>query len=176
MLRPHTNRARLAHTGLLLAVAFAASAADPSPEIQRPPGAPQAVGATHTLRVIPEACARLEGRFTGDAATPYKFAAARTGERCQPRARLVDAAGAKASTANGWRLNDVIRVPSAACASQQAVMRIWRKDAKAQPPGLDAQGRSRIYLKDGLDAANAGKLGAIPMYAVAMAVEGLACK
>ena len=170
MLRPHMLLPALLATG------FAAGAAEPKPEIQRSPASPQAAGVLHTLRTIPEACARLQGQFTGDAAVPYRCSAARTGERCQPRARLVDAAGAKASVANGWILNDVIRVPSAACASQQAVVRIWRKDAKAQPPGLDAQGRSRIYLKDGLDAANAGKLGAIPMYAVAMAVEGLACK
>ena len=93
-----------------------------------------------------------------------------------PRARLVDAVGAKASVANGWVLNDAIRVPSAACASQLAVVRIWRKDAKAQPPKLDAQGRSRIYLKDGLDAAVAGKLGAIPLYTAALAVEGKPCR
>ncbi|WP_201510683.1 hypothetical protein, partial [Klebsiella pneumoniae] len=42
-----------------------------TPELQRAVGAPQAVGAVHTLRQIPEACARLEGAFTGDAAAPY---------------------------------------------------------------------------------------------------------
>ncbi len=170
MLRPHMLFAAL------LATSSVAVAAEPTPEIQRKAGAPQAVGALHTLRTIPEACARLEGQFTGDAKTPYKFAAVRTSERCQPRARLVDAVGAKASVANGWVLNDVIRVPSAACVSQHAVVRVWRKDAKAQPPKLDAQGRSRIYLKDGLDAANAGKLGAIPVYAAAMAMEGKTCR
>ena len=153
-----------------------ANAADPQPEIQRAVGSPQAVGVAHTLRTIPEACARLEGQFTGVAASPYKFAAVRTSARCQPRARLVDAAGAKASAANGWVLNDVIRVPNAACASQQAVVRVWRKDAKAVPPKLDAQGRSRIYLKEGLDAARGGDLGAIPVYAAAMKMEGSACK
>jgi hypothetical protein len=49
--------------------AFAAE----TPELQRAVGAPQAVGAVHTLRQIPEACARLEGAFTGDAAEPYRF-------------------------------------------------------------------------------------------------------
>ncbi len=160
----------------LLATGFAAVAAEPQPEIQRPTGTPQAVGIVHTLRVIPEACARLQGRFTGDAAAPYTFTAVRTSARCQPRARLVDASGAKASVVNGWVLNDMIRVPHAACPAQQAVVRVWRKDAQAAPPSLDAQGRSRIYLKDGLDAADAGKLGAIPMYAAAMAVEGTACR
>ena len=170
MLRPH-----MILLGLF-GVALGATAAEPTPEIQRKPGTPQAVGALHTLRTIPEACARLEGQFTGIAATPYKYAAVRSGTRCQARARLVDAAGAKASAANGWVLNDVIRVPNAGCASQQAVVRIWRKDAKAQPPKLDAQGRSRIYLKEGLDSARGGDLGPIPIYAAAMKMEGIACK
>ena len=46
-------------------------------------------------------------------------------------------------------------------------MRIWRKEAGNAPPKLDAQGRSRIYLKDGMDAAKAGDLKALPMFAVA---------
>ena len=58
-----------------------ANAADPQPEIQRAVGSPQAVGVAHTLRTIPEACARLEGQFTGGAASPYKFAAVRTSAR-----------------------------------------------------------------------------------------------
>ncbi len=165
----------------LLALASSAHAAGPAaadlkPEIQRKPAAAQQVGAAHTLRVIPEACVRLEGRFTGLPATPYKFAAVRTSERCQARAKMVDAAGAKASATTGWVLNDEIRVPSAACSTQQAVISIWRKDAKAVPPKLDAQGRSRIYLKDGLDAARQGDLGAIPVYAAGMAMQGTACK
>src|SRR5690606_5770667 len=133
------------------------------------------VGVLHTLRTIPEACARLEGRFTGDAGAPYAFAVVRTGERCQARAKLADAAKAKPSAANGWILNDVIRVPAAACAGQQAVVRIWRKPAASAAPKMDAQGRARVYLKEGLDAADAGTLGAIPQYAVAMAVEGKRC-
>lgn len=169
MLQPHM--ACLA----LLAVAFGAGAAEPTPEIQRKPGTPQAVGTLHTLRTIPEACARLQGQFTGIAAKPYAFAAVRSSARCQARARLVDATGAKASAATGWLLNDVIRVPNAACLTQQAVVRVWRKDAKAVPPKLDAQGRSRIYLKEGLDTARGGDLGPIPLYAAAMNMEGRAC-
>lgn len=161
---------------MLAATSFTAAAAEPVAEIRRPPGTPQAVGVRHTLRTIPEACARLEGRFTGNAGAPYAFAAVRTSDRCQPRARLVDAVGAKAAAANGWILNDVIRVPNASCTAQQAVVRVWRKEVSTVPPKPDAQGRSRIYLKDGLDAARQGDLKSIPTYAAAMAVEGLACK
>lgn len=169
MLQPHM--ACLA----LLAVAFGAGAAEPVPEIQRKPGTPQVVGTLHTLRTIPEACARLQGQFTGIVVKPYAFAAVRSSARCQARARLVDATGAKASAATGWVLNDVIRVPNAACPSQQAVVRVWRKAANAVPPKLDAQGRSRIYLKEGLDTARGGELGPIPLYAAAMHMEGRAC-
>lgn len=167
MLRLHTLCA-----GLL--AASAAIAGDSAPEIQRAPAAPQAAGVTHTLRTIPEACARLEGRFTGDAAAPYALAAVRTGTRCQPRAALRQQAP-KADAAE-WLLNDLIRVPSAACPSQQAVVRVWRKPAGNAAPKMDAQGKARVYLKDGLDAASAGQLGAIPQYAVALAIEGTPCR
>ncbi|MEO6154536.1 MAG: hypothetical protein ABIP16_02270 [Thermomonas sp.] len=156
--------------------AATASAADLKPEIQRQAAPPQADGVAHTLRVIPEACARLEGRFTADKAKPYAFAAVPTSTRCQPRARLVDALTAKASVANGWILNDMIRVTNASCPSQQAVVRVWRQASKGAPPKLDAQGRSRIYLKEGLEAARQGQLAAIPVYAAAMTMEGLPCK
>lgn len=169
MLRPHTI------CMALLATTLAATAAEPVPEIRRPPATPQAVGAAHTLRTIPEACARLEGRFTGDAAAPYALSAVRTGERCQARAALVDAGRAKPSTAGGWIFNDEIRVPAATCATRQAVIRIWRKPAGSATPKMDAQGRARIYLKDGMDAAEAGKLGAIPRYAAVLSMEGAAC-
>lgn len=168
------SRSILLCAGLL--VAATAGAADLKPEIQRAAATPQAVGVVHTLRTIPEACARLEGKFTGVKAKPYVFAAVPSSARCQPRARLVDAVSAKASVANGWLLNDVIRVPSASCPSQQAVVRVWRLATKAAPPKLDAQGRSRIYLKDGLDAARQGQLAAIPQFATSMALEGSACK
>jgi hypothetical protein len=177
MLQAHMFRPAVLCMGLaLLATGSAmAAAAEPAPEIKRAVGAAQAIGASHTLRVIPEACMRLEGRFTGDRARPYALSAVRTGARCQPRAALGDAAKAKASAANGWLLNDVIRVPSAACPTQQAVVRVWRKDISPTPPKLDAQGRSRIYLKDGLDAARQGDLKPIPVFATALAVEGRGC-
>lgn len=158
-----------------LAVMFNATAADPTPEIKRDAAKPQAIGAVHTLRTIPEACARMEGQFTGKAAQPYKFTVVRTSASCQARARFVDAAKAKPSEAAGWKFNDVIHVPSATCTTQQAVVRVWRKPADNTPPKLDAQGRSRIYLKDSVEAAKKGDIAAIPMYAAAMVVEGVPC-
>jgi hypothetical protein len=163
-------------TALFAAVAAPALAADPSPEIRRDPAPAQAPGVVHTLRVIPEACARLEGQFTGDPAQPYKFAVVRTSPGCQARARLVDAARAKPSANAGWSFNDVIRVPNAACATQQAVVRVWRHAADVAPPTLDGQGRSRIYLKESLAKAKAGQLAPTPIYAVSMQVEGVPCK
>ena len=159
---------------LLLLVALPAFGADPTPEITRPAGTPQANGVVHTLRQIPEACARIEGAFTGQAAEPYRFAVVRTSQNCQPRARFVDAAKAKPSEASGWKFNDLIRVPSASCPSQQAVVRVWRKPVDVGQK-LDGQGQSRIYLEEAKKTAAAGKIPAIPMYAAAMSVEGKAC-
>jgi len=160
---------------LLLLAALPAFAADPTPEITRPAGTPQADGVVHTLRQIPEACARIEGAFTGQAAEPYKFAVVRTSQNCQPRARFVDFDKAKPSEAAGWKFNDLIRVPSASCPAQQAVVRIWRKPVDVGQE-RDGQGQSRIYLEEAKQAAAAGKIAAIPMYAAQMKVEGDACK
>ena len=160
---------------LALVPCLALAAQDPKPEIARPASTPQAVGQVHTLRSIPEACARIEGKFTGQAADPYAFAIVRTSPNCRPRARFVDARKVKPTAKDGWIFNDLIRVPSKACVSQEAVVRVWRKPADtAPPPDLDAQGRSRIYLKEATDAAKA-KPPAVPMYAAAMAVEGTSC-
>lgn len=153
-----------------------AMAAEPKPEIDRAKATPQAVGAAHTLRSIPEACARIEGMFTGQSADPYKFAVVRTSPNCQPRARFVDAAKAGPSVAKGWIFNDLIRVPNASCPAQQAVVKVWRKPGANGSPELDAQGRARIYLGDSKEAAQADKLAAIPMFAASMAVEGEACE
>lgn len=158
----------------LLATSTAAMAKQVAPEIQRPTGTAQAVGVAHSIRTIPEACARLEGVFTGQA-MPYQFKAVRTSASCQPRARLVDAAKLKPSQASGWVLNDEIRIPNAACPSQLAVVQVWRKPSNATPPKLDGQGRSRVYLDDAKQAASAGTMPAIAMYAAAMTVEGKAC-
>lgn len=161
---------------LLAALSLPAVAADPAPEITRAVGTPQATGVVHTLRQIPEACARIEGAFTGQATDPYKFAVVRTSPTCQQRARFVDAAKAKPTAAAGWVFNDLIRVPSAACPTQQAVVRVWRKPVAVAPPKLDGQGKSRLYLDEQRKAAAAGKLAAVPMFAAAMAVEGTPCR
>jgi len=165
---------RAAFATAVVALSASASAADPKPEILRDAGKPQAVGAVHTLRAIPEACARIEGVFTGQAADPYKFAVVRTSANCQARARLVDAGKAGAADGRGWIFHDLVRVPSAACASQQAVVRIWRKPADATPPALDAQGRSRIYLKEAKARLKAEGAD-LPLYAASMALEGEGC-
>src|SRR3546814_12551345 len=75
---------------------------------------------------------------------------------------FVDAAKAKPSEATGWKFNDLIRVPSAACPSQRAVVRVWRKPVVVGEE-RDGQGQARIYLEEALNTAAAGKLPAIPM-------------
>lgn len=159
---------------LLCTLAGMASAAGPQPEIQREPYPAQAPGTVHTIRIIPEVCAYLQGSFVADAATPYRYGAARTGKRCQPRARLVDPATAKPSIEAGWILNDLIRIPNAACPAQQAVIRVWRKPAK-NAPQLDGEGRPRIYLEDAKRQAAAGKIAPLPEYAATLTMEGRGC-
>ncbi len=165
---------------ILLALALCAASTvslAAEPEIKRDTGTAQAIGAAHTLRSIPEACARLEGQFTGDADKPYRFVAVRSSPQCQPRARFVDFDKVNPAPATGWKFNDLIRVPNAACPSQQAVVRVWRKPAAAAAaPRLDAQGRARIYLDDARQTAEAGrKMPALEMYAAQMKLEGGAC-
>lgn len=162
-------------TALMLVFPLSVAAAEPTPEIKREPATAQAVGAVHTARQIPEACARIEGAFTNDAAEPYRFAVVRISPQCQPRARFVDYTKAQPSEAAGWKLNDLIRIPSAACPSQQAVFRVWRKPVATATPALDGQGQARIYLEEAKQRAAAGQQAQIPMYAVQMKVEGTAC-
>ena len=160
---------------LFLAAVFPITAAAAKPEIVRETGQPQTTGAVHTVRAIPEACARLEGMFTGDAGQPYRFAAVKSSPNCQPRARFVDFAGAQPSEAKGWKFNDEIRVPNATCPSQLAVVRVWHKPGAAAPPELDAQGRSRIYLQEASEKAKQGNAPQVPMYAAEMKLEGKRC-
>ena len=153
----------------------AAVAADPAPEVRRDaPFPPQALGQSHTIRIIPEACAYLQGKFTGEYDAPYRWFAARTGQRCQPRAGFVDADKARPSTSRGWRLNDVIRIPNASCPGQFAVVRVWRQPVDADVP-IDAQGRPRIYLEEARRQAEAGKLPPVTVYAATMRMEGRRC-
>lgn len=158
----------------LAAFATTALAADPKPEINRPVAKPQVAGAVHTLRTFPEACARIEGVFTGKPADPYRFAVVNTDPRCHARADLVDAKKVKVA-GGGWVFNDLVRVPSAECPSRMAVVRVWREnDRKLAPPSLDAQGRARVYLKDAKAAEVPGAVK-LPRFAVAMSLEGKAC-
>ena len=160
---------------LALALLWPAWLAAQAPEVKRDPFPAQAVGQVHTLRIIPETCAYLQGRFVADPAKPYLLGAARTAPRCQPRARLVDPAKAAPSTAGGWILNDELRVPNATCPKQVAVVRIWRKPAASAPLRPDAQGRPRIYLEDAKQQAAAGRLNALPQFAAVLTVEGGGC-
>jgi hypothetical protein len=167
-------------------LSISAYAAGPQPEIQRQPFPAQAPGKVHTIRIIPEVCAYLQGSFSAersantavnaaaDRAMPYRYGAARTGKRCQPRARLVDPAKANPSIEAGWILNDLIRIPNAACPAQQAVLRVWRKPAN-NVPQLDGEGRPRIYLEDAKRQAAAGKIAPLPQYAAVLEMEGRSC-
>ena len=161
-----------------------AAATSPGPEVERPVVKPQRVGQLHTLRTIPEACIRLEGQFTGEAEEAYRVAALPTHPRCQPRARFrLEAAAAvrpdgpdAAAAGERWRLNDVIRVPSAECAKRQAVVQVWRSTANATPPALDAQGRARIHLADlRADGPPLGQSG-LGEYVAALTVEDGGCR
>ena len=71
-------------------------------------------------------------------------------------------------------LNDVIRVPNAACPSQQAVVHVWRKPVD-KTAKLDGQGQQRIYLEESSQKAKAGQLASVPMFAAQMKVEGKSC-
>lgn len=153
-----------------------AQAAPPAPEMTRPGGKPQAVGVVHTVRGIPETCARFEGVFTGDDAAPYRFAPVKTHPQCQPRARLVAFDQAQPSVEKGWLLNERIVVTREGCPSQQAVVQVWRKPGAVAPPKLDAQGRSRIYLEEAKAQATANASAAsLTLFAVDLQVEKGAC-
>ena len=128
-------RHRVFLAGLALATLTAHAA---TPEIQRPVGTPQAHGATHLVRGLPEACAWLQGTVTGEAAAPYRFEPVRSSPQCKARAHLVDAAKAKPSEASGWKLNDVVRIPSKDCPGLQAVVQVWRKPSAGKGLQHDA--------------------------------------
>jgi hypothetical protein len=172
---PPRFRALLAALCVVLGYAAAATAADPAPEVERAPYPPAPNGVVHTIRIIPETCAYLYGWFTGQKDLPYRYGAKRSAKRCQPRAQLVGPASVAPSVASGWILNDIVRIPSAACPSQIAVVRIWRKPAENALPPPDAQGQSRIYLEESKQRAAQGKLAAVPKYVAKLAIEGKDC-
>jgi hypothetical protein len=160
---------------LLTLLPLGALAEAAKPEIERPAAAAQAIATAHTVRQIPEACTRIEGRFTGDAATPYDMQLVRTNAQCQPRAVFLDFAKVAPSQAAGWKLNEVVRIPSASCSSQQALIEVWRKPA-GQQVALDGQGRNRVYLEDAKLQAAAGRLAALPAYSARLQVQGKPCR
>jgi len=153
-------------------VVFAASLS--TPEVRRDGPLPaQAVGAVHTLRIIPETCRYLRGRFTGDARAPYAVDVVARGGRCQARARLraVDTPPA----GGGWQLNDVLRVPHAACPGFEAAVTIWRRSGGNLPPARDAQGRARLYLQDEKRRAERSALEQLGEYVYLVATDGAGC-
>jgi hypothetical protein len=127
----------------LLLAAGAASAA--TPEITRAPATPQAPGTAHTLRNVPEACVRLEGRFGADPTAPYALTLhARPG--CTPRAGFDADIGTGAPAGEGWILNDVLRVPRADRPACVASVSVWRHPGALAPIAQDGQRRVRMYL------------------------------
>ena len=90
---------------------------------------------------------------------------------CAPRAKLVDAAKVKPTEAGGWKFNDLVRVPSAGCATRFAVVRVWRKPVD-QTLQLDGQGRVRIYLQDAQKQAAAGQMRELPEYSAQLELAG----
>lgn len=148
--------------------------AESPPEVRRDGPLPaQATGATHTLRIIPETCHYLRGKFTGMAAAPYQLEAVARGGGCQARAQLREAS--VAPSGGGWVLNDVLRVPNAGCVGLQATVRIWRRAGGNAPPASDAQGRSRIYLQDEKQRARSGALAKLGEYVYVRTIEGRPC-
>ena len=138
-----------------LAMVMPLRAEEPAPRV----GAPQQPGAVHTVRQIPEACVRLEGRYAQPGSDdPYALQVVPVGGNCQARARFVEGAEARPSSAGGWVLNDVIRIPEASCPGREAVVRVWRKAGDALP-ARDGQGQARVYLEQGRSQAAAAAGG-----------------
>lgn len=168
--------ASLLFAAIALCVSASGTAAEPVPEITRTkPFDPQARGVVHALRVIPEACVRLQGRFDADGAASYSVQPARSAPTCQPRARFVDATRLVPSQQGGWVLNDRIRIASAECPTQTATIAIWRKPTGIRPLALDAQGRARIYLDEARQQEADDALAKLALYAAQVDVQGSAC-
>ena len=152
--------------GLTLALALPAQAGVAPVEVT---GSAQAVGQAHTLRQIPEACVRLEGRFSGQPDKPYLLDVVPISPTCQPRARFEGALADPAPA--GWRLAQRIRLPSTECPQQVAVFELWQRDG-ASPQARDGQGQVRVYLEHSQQQARAGQLSRLPGYATRLQVHG----
>lgn len=163
---------------LLLPVLLQAAPPAPAPVVpddgpaRQRQAAPQADGAAHTLRQIPEACTRLEGAFTGQTASPYRLQLRQTRPDCQPRARFVSAAQAAPGKATGWVLDERILVPSAACAGLQVELQVWKHRAAGAALARDGQGQGRVYLDQARQQASTGQLAALPAYSARLLVHG----
>ena len=88
---------------------------------------------------------------------------------------MLDFVEAHPSEAGGWKLNDRIGIPAAGCPGQLAVVEVWRHPV-AQPLARDGQGQVRVYLGEARQQAAAGKLAALPAYAVQLRMEGAPCR
>ena len=152
----------------LLAVSLQAAAAPSQPVTLT--GAPQADGAVHTLRQIPEACVRIEGRYTGQEGRPYALAVVPLGGTCQPRARFAGERPATELAAEaGWQATQRIAVPSAACPERIMTLTVWQREGAGLPPA-DGQGQTRVYLKDAARQATASQ-DRRPAYAVSQTLS-----
>lgn len=160
---------------IALALSPRLAAAEAQSEITRQPAPPMAIGQDHTVRQIPEACARIEGRFTGQEQPAYRFRVVQTGPGCSPRARLVNADEVEPDLAEGWILNDVVEIPAAGCPGLRAVATVWRLPATSRLE-LDAQGRARIYLDESRQAAGTGDVPQGELYAARLRVNGEPCR
>ncbi|MEP6634556.1 MAG: hypothetical protein ABJA62_10145, partial [Luteimonas sp.] len=95
--------------------------------------------------------------------------------RCAPRAKFVESKSLKKppTVASGWILNDLLRVPSAACSDQQATISVWRRQVDPAAIKLDPQGRMRLYMKDdGMSTPAGGKAAPIGLYTATLEVVG----
>ena len=58
---------------------------------------------------------------------------------------------------------------------RQAVVTVWRKPADVGTPGLDGQGRARIYLDESMEKIARGDLAPVPLFAAALSLQGAGC-
>lgn len=154
---------------LLLAPALAAP---PDTGRQRPPSRPQADGVWHTLRQIPEACARLQGRFTGQPERPYQLQAVASSTHCRRRAVLLALQQGGEDPGQGWMLDERIMVPSAACPGLAVELRLWRRQPADTSRPRDAQGRERIYLQQAREQWARQRLAGLPQWRAYWQLQG----